>query len=177
MFISLQVSRCGTRRLMWLLTSSSQEASSQSSGSSSPQSSRQLSPAASLPSKATQLPLLVHVCHCTLMLHTSKTLIEHALIVVLFSSMHSHCFMSVVHTQKNMFPSLSFSPTQTHCRESSRHTRAVSPFYVAPIWFLCFPCHLSQSFSSRLQCPLSTLPLSKQLLWQGLVLSWTRSHK
>lgn len=147
----LQVSRCGTQHLTWPLTSSSQEASSQSLESFSPLSSRQHSLAASLRSRAPQLLLLVRVRHCTLTSHTQR----HSL----FIKKHIHIFVvtfiftlsqnvSGAHRRKPVLHPFTHKVTAG----SQADTRAVFPFLWCPSLFyvivLCchfpnFPFHLS----------------------------------
>lgn len=134
-----RVSRCGTQHLTWPLTSSLQEASSQSLESFSPLSSRRRSPAASLRSRAPQLLLLVRVHHCTLTSHTQR----HSF----FIKEHIHIFVVKFHF------ALSQNVSGAHRRKPVLHlftrkvtagsqadTRAVSLFFDVPHRFVSLFC-------------------------------------
>lgn len=156
-----QVSRFGTQRSTWLPTSSSREASSQSWESSSPLSSRLPSLAASLPSRVTRHLLLVHVHHCTLTSHSQRHSFHHRThththteswlsFILLLINAQLLLHVSGAHRRRNVLQSLthSYTHTQIHCRESSRHTRAVSPLFF--FFYVRSPFHISPSFLSRL---------------------------
>ena len=134
------------------------------------------------PLELTQPRLLVRVRHCTLTSHTqrhSSHYRTHSCGWIYFWSTHSHCYMSVVHTEEGLFFSLSLTLTQKVTAGSQADTRVQSPssFYVPHRFSVVFRFRLFPKFSIPSFILSCRLFLSLNGFRQGIGLSWTQSLK
>lgn len=161
----LQVLRCGTRRLMWLLTSSSQEASSQSWASSCLQSCRRRSLAASPPSRTTRWSVCAtapYVTHSETLSTPKRDTCDTLTAVLLRFSVDTQPHWCVIgaHRGKDLF---------TNTQKSVQFSR-----------YACVPSAISfvshSFFSNFLRFPLHLFHTLNGF-WQGIALSWTQARK